>query len=68
MKTSVEWLREYTDVNVDIKTLADRLAMTGSKVETIEQRGNNIKNFGKRVFYECPNLQSEELKLLLLLL
>ena len=44
MKTSVEWLREYTDVNVDIKTLADRLTMTGSKVETIEQRGNNIKN------------------------
>ena len=34
MKTSVEWLREYTDVNVDVKTLADRLTMTGSKVET----------------------------------
>ena len=44
MKTSVEWLREYADVNVDVKTLADRLTMTGSKVETIEQKGNNIKN------------------------
>lgn len=44
MKTSVEWLQEYTDINVDVKELADRLTLTGSKVETIEQRGNNIKN------------------------
>ena len=44
MKTSVEWLRDYADVNVDVKTLADRLTMTGSKVETIEQKGNDIKN------------------------
>lgn len=44
MKTSVEWLTEYTNVNVDVKTLADRLTMTGSKVETIESRGNDIKN------------------------
>lgn len=44
MKTSIEWLKEYADVNVDAKTLADRLTMTGSKVETIEQKGNDIKN------------------------
>ena len=44
MKTSVEWLKEYSDINVDVKTLADRLTMTGSKVETIEQKGNDIKN------------------------
>ena len=44
MKTSVEWLKEYSDINVDIKTLADRLTMTGSKVETVEEKGNDIKN------------------------
>lgn len=44
MKTSVEWLKEYSDINVSTKELADRLTMTGSKVETIEQRGNDIKN------------------------
>ena len=44
MKTSIEWLQDYTDINVDVKTLADRLTMTGSKVETIEQKGNDIKN------------------------
>ena len=44
MKASVEWLKEYSDIPVDVKTLADRLTMTGSKVETIESRGENIKN------------------------
>jgi len=44
MKTSVEWLKEYSDINVSTKELADRLTMTGSKVETIEQKGNDIKN------------------------
>lgn len=44
MKTSVEWLKEYSNIDVSTKELADRLTMTGSKVETIEQRGNDIKN------------------------
>ncbi len=44
MKTSIEWLQDYADINVDAKTLADRLTMTGSKVETIEQKGKDIKN------------------------
>lgn len=44
MKASVEWLKEYADINVDTKELGDILTMTGSKVEAIEQRGNDIKN------------------------
>lgn len=44
MKTSIEWLQDYADINIDAKTLADKLTMTGSKVETIEQKGNDIKN------------------------
>jgi len=44
MKASVEWLKEYSNINVDIKSLADKLTMTGSKVETIESRGEDIKN------------------------
>ena len=44
MKTSVEWLKEYSDIDVSTKELADILTMTGSKVETIEEKGNNIKN------------------------
>ena len=44
MKTSIEWLREYSDIDVTPTELGDILTMTGSKVETIEQKGNDIKN------------------------
>ncbi len=44
MKTSVEWLKEYSDIDVNAIELGDILTMTGSKVETIEQQGNDIKN------------------------
>ena len=44
MKTSIEWLKEYTDIDVTPKELSDILTMTGSKVEGIESKGNDIKN------------------------
>lgn len=44
MKASVEWLKEYADIEVEAKELGDILTMTGSKVETIESRGKDIKN------------------------
>ena len=44
MKASIEWLEEYSDIDVDSVKLGDILTMTGSKVETIEQKGNDIKN------------------------
>ena len=44
MKASIEWLKEYSDIDVNPVELGDILTMTGSKVETIEQKGNDIKN------------------------
>ena len=46
MKVSVEWLKEYSDIDIDVnlKDLFEMLTMTGSKVEAIESKGNNIKN------------------------
>ncbi len=44
MKVSREWLKEYSDIDVDTVKLGDILTMAGQKVETIEQRGNDIKN------------------------
>ena len=44
MKASVEWLKDYCDIDVDVTTLGNILTMTGSKVETIDQLGNDIKN------------------------
>lgn len=44
MKASIEWLKEYADIDVSPKELSDILTMTGSKVEGIESKGNDIKN------------------------
>ena len=44
MKASVEWLKEYSDIDVDSVKLGDILTMTGSKVEEIIEKGNDIKN------------------------
>lgn len=44
MKASVEWLKEYSDIDIEAKELGDILTMTGSKVEKIDSKGDNIKN------------------------
>lgn len=44
MKASIEWLKEYSDIEIEATKLGDILTMTGSKVETIDQLGNDIKN------------------------
>lgn len=44
MKASIEWLKEYANINVSSKELGDILTMTGSKVETIDSKGKDIKN------------------------
>ena len=44
MKASREWLEEYANIDVDTLKLGDILTMAGQKVETIDLRGNDIKN------------------------
>ncbi len=44
MKASIEWLKEYSEIDIPVNKLGDILTMTGSKVETIVQKGNDIKN------------------------
>lgn len=44
MKASIDWLKDYADINVNTKELGDILTMTGSKVETIDITGEDIKN------------------------
>jgi len=44
MKASIEWLSDFVDINVSNKELNDILTMTGSKVETIEEKGKDIEN------------------------
>ena len=44
MKASLEWLKDFSEITVSGKELGDILTMTGSKLETIEERGKDIKN------------------------
>ena len=42
MNLSMKWLRDFTDVDVDAKVFADKMTMSGSKVETFEFEGEKI--------------------------
>lgn len=44
MKVSVNWLKDFVDINVDTKTLADVLTATGTKAEGFEELSEGIKN------------------------
>jgi len=44
MKAPVNWLKEYVDIDVSVKELADKMTMSGSKVEEIIETGKEIVN------------------------
>ncbi|HVI42173.1 MAG TPA: phenylalanine--tRNA ligase subunit beta [Anaerovoracaceae bacterium] len=43
MLVPVEWLKEYTDVNVSIDEFCERMIMSGSNIETVEHFGEGIE-------------------------
>lgn len=44
MLVSVKWLRDYIDIDMDVKEFADMMTMTGTKMETVEYFGEDIEN------------------------
>ncbi|WIV11401.1 phenylalanine--tRNA ligase subunit beta [Proteiniborus sp. MB09-C3] len=44
MLVPVKWLKEYVDIDIDSKELADRLTMSGSHVDSIENIDKGIEN------------------------
>ena len=44
MLVPVEWLKEYTDIQVSIETFCERMIMSGSNIETVERFGEGIEN------------------------
>jgi len=42
MNVPVSWLKQYVDIDCDIKTLTDKLTMSGSKVEGVHSYGADI--------------------------
>ena len=43
MKVPVGWLAEYVDIDIDARELSSKMTMSGSKVEGITNRGEQIK-------------------------
>lgn len=44
MKVPLSWLKDFVDIDVPAEEFADRMTMSGSKVEGIERRGSDINN------------------------
>ena len=44
MLVSLKWLRDYVDIDMDVKEFADRMTMTGTKVEKVDFYGEEIEN------------------------
>src|SRR6266536_1250659 len=40
MQVPISWLKEYVDLNLSVKELADRITLAGLEVETIERTGD----------------------------
>ncbi len=43
MIVSLEWLKDYTDVQVSPETFCDRMIMSGSNLETMEMAGEELQ-------------------------
>lgn len=42
MIVSLEWLKDYTEVNVSPEEFCDRMIMSGSNLETLEMVGEDM--------------------------
>lgn len=44
MKVPFTWLKDYVDIDINVNELADRLTLSGSKVEEVITTGDEIEN------------------------
>lgn len=44
MKVPLSWLKDFVDVKADVKEFSEAMTMTGSKIESIEIKGQDISN------------------------
>ena len=63
MKISLNVLKNYVDINVDVTELCDKMIMAGFEVESIEKQGDNIKNVvAARIVDIKPHENSDHLQ------
>jgi phenylalanyl-tRNA synthetase beta chain len=44
MLVPLKWLRDYVDIDIDVNEFADKMTMSGSKVEKVDFYGEDIEN------------------------
>lgn len=64
MKTSLNWLKEYVDVEMDVSAIADALTMAGLEVETVQERHTYLENVVvARILEITPHPNADKLRL-----
>ncbi len=53
MKVSLEWIKDFTDYQGTVQEFVDGMTMSGSKVETYEIEGEQLKNLVTGYIEEC---------------
>mgnify|MGYP002725143766 CR=1 FL=1 len=50
MNLSMRWLREFVDIdeNINMREFSEAITMSGSKVESFEKEGSELKNIRTR--------------------
>lgn len=65
MNAPMSWLKQYVDIDVDIKTFTDAMTMSGSKVETVEESGKEItKVVSGKIVDVQPHPNADKLRIM----
>ena len=65
MNAPMSWLKQYVDIDVDIKTFIDAMTMSGSKVETVEESGKEItKVVSGKIIDVQPHPNADKLRIM----
>lgn len=64
MKVSLKWLKDYVEIDVSARELAEMLTMAGTEVESIEELGAGFSGVvAARILSVRPHPQADKLKL-----
>lgn len=55
MKAPINWLKDFTDINVEPKVLADKMTISGSKVEEVIVSGEDIQGVYTGKIIDCKD-------------
>ncbi|PHV71603.1 phenylalanine--tRNA ligase subunit beta [Sporanaerobium hydrogeniformans] len=65
MNVPMSWLKQYVDIDVDMKTFEDRMTMSGSKVEAVEETGKEItKVVSGKIIDVQPHPNADKLRIM----